>query len=641
MRLSVAHVTNYKSIEDSGPVPIEPGITVFVGQNESGKTAFLQALQKAHAVEEGVSYEPVEDYPRKWLSRYEAQHEESPAMVARLEYRLQIDELDVINEDLGMPLLTELSFTVTHRLDNSRSIGMKVDEGPYVEHLLTSPELPESVRKDLSGEVTTLRDLFERLEQSGLDADAESFVRDLREKFPEPASPGWQLLEHYLWRTHIKPVVPQFLYFDDYQVLTGKVNLQLLQERLDAGELSPDDRTVLGLLRLANIDLGLLLEEGGYERARARLEGISNEISDQVFEYWTQNERDGIQELEVQFDIEADPTDEPPFDTGKNLYIRIRSLRHRVSVPFDQRSKGFIWFFSFLVWFDSIKQQIDAERDLILLLDEPGLSLHPLAQGDLLRYVEALSKRHQVLFTTHSPFMIRGEDITRVRYVQDNIKGGTKVSVSPTNVGRRTVFPVRNALGHALTDALASGEARLVVPGAADLLVLQHASTALGSTGRVGLDPEVVVVPAGGLHRLAAAVAMLGTEGTGLAVVQREPVPRGLGGELALFSYADHREEGAETQSAGVWDVLGTELTLILFHAAHEAALGGKVLEANDLAKGSNLRARLAMTITEKKLDIAGVDPYRLASQLPGRALPAKALDRFEAFFKKIRAALR
>ena len=445
MRLSVAHVTNYKSIEDSGAVPIEPDITVLVGQNESGKTAFLQALQKAHAVEDGVCYQPVEDYPRKWLSRYEALHDESPAVVARLEYRLQPDEIEKINDDLGMPLLAELSLTITHRLDNSRSIGLKVDEAPFVENLLTSEHVPASVRDRMAAEDSdeglTLRRLLACLAEEDLDAEGESFVQALQEKYPEPSGAGWQLLEHYIWRTHVKPAVPEFLYFDDYQVLTGKINLQLLQERVEAEDLSPDDRTVLGLLRLANIDLGLLLEEGGYERARARLEGISNEISDQIFEYWTQNQRDGFQDLEVQFDIEADPTDEPPFDTGKNLYIRIRSLRHRVSVPFDQRSKGFIWFFSFMVWFDSIRQQIDAARPLILLLDEPGLSLHPLAQGDLLRYVETLSERHQVVFTTHSPFMMRGDQINRVRYVQDHTKGGTKVSVSPTNVGSAHCVP--------------------------------------------------------------------------------------------------------------------------------------------------------------------------------------------------------
>ena len=47
MILSKAQVKLYRSIEISGEVNIDPKVTVLVGQNESGKTAFLQALHKA------------------------------------------------------------------------------------------------------------------------------------------------------------------------------------------------------------------------------------------------------------------------------------------------------------------------------------------------------------------------------------------------------------------------------------------------------------------------------------------------------------------------------------------------------------------------------------------------------------------
>src|SRR5205085_1708806 len=101
----------------------------------------------------------------------------------------------------------------------------------------------------------------------------------------------------------------------------------------------------------------------------------------------------------------TDPNDEAPFNNGPNLYIRIANNRHRgVTTPFKQRSRGFIWFFSFLVWFDSVQHQLahakEQTRPLILLLDEPGLSLHALAQKDLLRYIDDLAQRHQVIYST-------------------------------------------------------------------------------------------------------------------------------------------------------------------------------------------------------------------------------------------------
>ena len=88
-----------------------------------------------------------------------------------------------------------------------------------------------------------------------------------------------------------------------------------------------------------------------------------------------------------------------------------------MTVPFDDRSKGFVWFFSFLAYFSQIER---GDRDLVLLLDEPGLSLHAKAQGDFLRLIEnRLAPKHQVVYTTHSPFMIDARKLDRIRTVED------------------------------------------------------------------------------------------------------------------------------------------------------------------------------------------------------------------------------
>ena len=98
-----------------------------------------------------------------------------------------------------------------------------------------------------------------------------------------------------------------------------------------------------------------------------------------------------------------------------------------MSVPFDERSRGFVWFFSFLAYFNKLEGS--EENDLILLLDEPGLSLHGVAQGDLLRLIEErLAPNHQVIYTTHSPFMVEPKALNRVRTVVDVDEVGTKIS---------------------------------------------------------------------------------------------------------------------------------------------------------------------------------------------------------------------
>ena len=120
-----------------------------------------------------------------------------------------------------------------------------------------------------------------------------------------------------------------------------------------------------------------------------------------MFKYWTQNRN-----LRVLFTLDAALSgDPPPFNQGRILHTRIYNTLHDVSVNFDERSRGFVWFFSFLVLFSQVKKNFG--KNVIILLDEPGLSLHAKAQGDLLRYVEEqLTPDHQVIYTTHSPFMI-------------------------------------------------------------------------------------------------------------------------------------------------------------------------------------------------------------------------------------------
>src|SRR5207253_372115 len=151
-----------------------------------------------------------------------------------------------------------------------------------------------------------------------------------------------------------------------------------------------------------------------------------------------------------------------------NLYLRIKNRRHRgVSTPFQQRSRGFIWFFSFLVWFDSVQHQLQLETngepaELILLLDEPGLALHALAQADFLRYIDELARKHQVLYTTHSPFMVHSDRLHQVRVVEDKVKVGTVISDNVSGSDPRTIFPLQAALGWTIAQNLFISERNLL-----------------------------------------------------------------------------------------------------------------------------------------------------------------------------------
>lgn len=660
MRLKQATITHFKSISDSTPVTIDPQVTVLVGQNESGKTAFLQALHKARPAEGSGGYNETNDYPRTHLNDYEKRQEKEkdPDTVATLVYELTQAEIKAINDDLGFVVLNSLEFTLEHKYGNGSSYTMSIPEEGFVQHLLQTAPLSTENRSALKDTKTILK-LIEEMEKLSLNSEEVTFKAGLEEKFKTP-QPGWTfLLRRYIWTQHIQPRVPAFVYFDDYYLLPYKTSLKELAQKVqqaggDRSKLKEEHQSVLGLLTVAGVDLKDLTNAEGYERIKAKLESISNGVSDTLFRYWRQN-----QNLEVQFDIRNDPTDSAPFDTGDNLYIRIRNTRHRATLPFDQRSKGFRWFFSFLVWFSSIKDQLQKKKDLILLLDEPGLSLHGLAQADLLRYIDDLSGNHQVIYTTHSPFMVNSDRLHQVRTVEDKEKEGTRVTDDITGANEHTLFPLQAALGYSMAQNLFISPRNLLVEGPGDLVYLRHFSALLEKAGREHLRSDVTVVPVGGLDKIATFIALLHGNDLEFAVLHdfdKRPDPRidslikdKIIKSRQVLHYAMFRDPKkvqttAPFDSTDVEDLISPTLYLKLFHAAYSKELGGASFTEAQLPPRERMVERINAHLQAQGIQLrqsGGFNHYLIANHMASTpSLTSKTdratLDRFENLFRQI-----
>jgi hypothetical protein len=654
MLLKTAHIRMFKSIEDSSSVPIDASVTVLVGQNESGKTAFLQSLHKALPIEkDGVSYDVVQDYPRRQLTSYQRTHGESPATVAELTYNLEENEIKAINRELNFNLLENLSFTVTYKYNNTYSISISIPENDYVYHIISKATLSAETRQAV-GTIKTLRDLIRALDSRDLNGEETAFRDNLKATFTD--APTWQaLLSLYLWRKYLTSWRPRFLYFDDYYLLPGKVNLTQLQQRVSNNSLREEDKTVLSLLSLAGIDLEDLTITSGYEEVKANLEGISNTITDTVFKYWTQN-----RDLDVQIDIRPDPKDEAPFNSGNNLYIRIHNRKHRVTVPFSQRSKGFIWFFSFLVWFGNIKDQLGTNSNLVLLLDEPGLSLHALGQADLLRYIDELAEKHQLIYTTHSPFMVHSDRLHQVRTVQDRSGEGTKVTENVSGSDPKTLFPLQAALGYTIAQNLFISKRNLLVEGPADLIYLRYFSSVLDTLGRPGLRDDIIVVPVGGLDKLATFVALLRGNELEIAVLHdyanrpdarlESLVRERLIQQRQVLNYGMFRSQSSAQASSAiipssdVEDLMTPALYLRLFNAAYKKQLGTAVIKESDLPPGDRIVLRLEQYLQANGIQVrpsGGFNHYLIANHLASHPIDPSRVDkdtlaRFERMFQTV-----
>jgi AAA domain, putative AbiEii toxin, Type IV TA system/AAA ATPase domain len=508
VRLNQVTVTNYRCINDSGPVEVGD-VTCLVGKNESGKTAFLQALRKLNPVEGPSAYDDVMDYPAKGFARYKKIRASKPAEVVTAVFELSDDEAAAIERELGPGVLHERTFTVTKPYPpGGATFGVQVNEAAAVRHLTQNLVLPEGRGKTIR-QLKTIAKLVEALDAI---ETPEPTVTELRQ----------QIATWRRGRLTLKVIddcldkwLPRFFYFDSYSVLNGKVSIPELRRRRDAGELEDADRTMLALLAMVGARLEDFEDASNYERLKRELEAAANGITDEVFQFWTQNKQ-----LSVALEIgNPEAGARPPLDQGPILHIRIHNQRHRATVPFDERSRGFVWFFSFLAYFSELEEDQD-KRDIVLLLDEPGLNLHATAQRDLLRFIdERLAPRHQVIYTTHSPFMIQADRLDRVRTVQDIEDEGTKISAEVFRTDSETVFPLQAALGYDLAQTLFVGPDNLLVEGPADLLYVQLLNQALAAKAMATLDARWVLVPVGGADKLVTFVSLLGANQLNVAVL--------------------------------------------------------------------------------------------------------------------------
>ena len=329
--------------------------------------------------------------------------------------------------------------------------------------------------------------------------------------------------------------------------------------------------------------------------------------------------------------------------------------------PLGTRSRGFVWFFSFLAWYSAEKKK---NEPLILLLDEPGLSLHGKAQEDLLCFFDseiASNPRHQLIYSTHSPFMVNARRFDRVRIVQDKSidteeqltreEEGTKVFVDVLEAGSDTLFPLQGALGYEIYQGLFVGPNSLIVEGVSDLLYLQTVSGVLGAAGREALDSGWTITPVGGSDKVPTFVALLGAQKamnvTVLVDFQKADhqtienlYKRKLLKKSNVLTFADF----TKTSEADIEDMFDEDFYLQLVNAEFSKELASKI-KAKDLAsKAPRILVRLDELFKKAPLKAGSFSHYRparyLSEKIATLTIPSATLDRFEAAFKALNQLL-
>ena len=504
IKLKNVVINKYKSFLEKQEIEIEDGVTRIVGKNESGKTALLEAMAKFNYFDpkdKTFTFNSTNDYPRGELKRYQQEYPNEDFDVITCTFELSDDLLNQISEDVGKEVFTSKSIIVAKTYNNiKRFYNVSTNTKKFIEQFLQNYTLEDSIKQELI-KSNSLEELAEKLKEIEELTDA---YKELKTKYIDsPKTDSEDKLVSYIISEYIIPNLPQFLYFDEYYSLPGTINLQkFLNGQVDDTFTKEQNDITKALFELSNIDIKKVMDSNNYEDFIAELEATSNNITDKLLEYWTTNKN-----LEINFEIQTkENTSTRNFE--KLLQIRIKNTKHRVTLPLKNRSKGFIWFFSFLVWFSKVQEK----KNLIILLDEPGLNLHAEAQADLLKYIDKeLLPRYQVIYTTHSPFMIESDKLDEVRTVYDSndSKVGSIISNALEEKDQGTLFPLQAALGYNLAQNLYISDKNLLVEGVADLMFLTVMSGILKENNREGLNEDITIVPVGGLDKVATFISLL------------------------------------------------------------------------------------------------------------------------------------
>lgn len=551
MKLLRYRVTDFRSVVDSGWIETDQ-VTALIGVNESGKTNLLLPLWKLSPAREG-EIRPTSDYPK---SKY-AEIREEPTAFDFIDAEFDCSELSTkLAELTSVP--TGVLGTVRVRRDYAGGYTVEFP-GFTPKRTVASKEtraLLATVTSDIEGmvalakEATTKPELLAAVKrahdtyaaEATLQAVHVNYLSDMLKKaVPEaPAATSTIVPRLQQAADQLKAVaaglqipapgtvaaakklvvdaLPRFVYYSNYGNLDSEIYLPHVVQNLKREDLGQKEaakaRTLRVLFSFVRLQAEQILELGRdyrdtpkptdaqiaeiAENKRERtilLHSAGTDLTKKFKDWWRQGD--------YTFEFQAD---------GDHFRIWVSDSKRPEKIELEDRSSGLQWFLSFYLIF--LVESARDHKNAILLLDEPGLSLHPLAQGDLSAFFESLSKTNQLLYTTHSPFLVDADMLDRVRAVYVDTDGSTKAT---TDLRRGTDDPrkagasyaVYSALNMNVAESLLFGCHPVVVEGPSDQLYLTAIKTILISAKKISPKREIVFPPSHGANNAKVVASIL------------------------------------------------------------------------------------------------------------------------------------
>ncbi|MFJ4858691.1 AAA family ATPase [Streptomyces sp. NPDC088730] len=654
MLLHTVEIDAFRNFTNSQTMAVDPGVTCLIGKNESGKTTILKALHRLNPANDADEFDVTTDYPRRRLSRDRRDKDLGQVAPVRAVFSLEETDLDKLEDHLGIRPPVQTIVEASRTYGGVLEVGFSCALEHVLEQVFQETGIDDADDRELlkgeqtiPGVVTAAKAHAKQLKEDKKTARAK-----VLDKVPAELNKYKLLIDSDLDEDQVEALaslVPKFFYFSTYELLPGESDLHALAERTKAGKRLKGDETILSLLRLAGEGPDDFLDDD-YNSRKAELQSASMELSAQVFEYWKQNDA-----LSVVFDTDLIPmpadANGQPVPHHRILKIELRDERHGVETNFATRSTGFQWFFSFLAAFSAYR---DRGERVVVLLDEPGTSLHGEAQGDFLRYIYGeIGTKQQVLYTTHSQHMIDPTRYETMRAIHDQATRedpalGVVITPVSLSADAKTILPVEAALGYSVAQHLFLGAGPLLaVEGSSDFVFLMRMSDYLISQGRTGLDPKLAIIPVGGIGNMPAFVAVMGRRLDVRALIDGADTTKVTAKVLRAAKAAEVDEshiiiigqiEGLP-ETADIEDLFSVKDYLWLYNKATNVAVNESDLLVSDNPTAILMRIGVARGKQKEPRDFDHVGPAhqltRDREEFFGQ-VDSETLNRFEDVFKRL-----
>jgi energy-coupling factor transporter ATP-binding protein EcfA2 len=672
MRMKRFRVQNYKNVSDTDWVDCGD-LTAFVGKNEAGKSAIFRGLSKLNP-SDGEKYDGLKEFPRR---RYTVDFKGFDWPVSSVEFQLSEDECKQLKEIC--PVLDKVKDVVCTRyyswdletefepkpslpdISCKRYLGLLKKWHSAIEKVTA----PEGKGDQFSPIKQSLLQFLTQKAQKVGESDPNSvvdraFVDDVSNTIMGKITEEWQkqVFEQIAeeiggFKNDIEVVgqfdkatkwiesnLPIFVYFYEYDVIDSAVHFPTFVQQLKQTPSAPRVRTTKCLFEHVGLDIETIqkldpatpnqsietLRKFADERA-ILMSSASNAMTEKFSEWWEQRKH--------KFAYKTD---------GHFFRIWVSDDLDPSEIELDQRSYGMQYFFSFYLVF--LEEAKGAHANAILLLDEPGLHLHGTAQQKIVEFLEKLSKQNQLLYSTHSPFMVDPDHLERVRVVYEDENGNAKVSEDVWPKDEDSLFPLQAGLGYALAQTLFYSKRQVVVEGLSDYWLLKAINDLLSRKNMKALREDAVIVPCGGVSKLLPLASMLRGHEVKLAIVLDGDEPgrqKGKEVQTRLLLKCLFLSDFAKREEAEIEDLFPEKLYLDAVYKAYPEI---KVpLEFNQEEKNIQCISKRVKAMFERNsFDFDKWRPARVILdwiQEKPDMVPNETLVKFESIFDEVNRILK